>query len=97
MVAAKYGEGSMETVLPRKASKCQLGGLEATEVGEDGQIHNTMIQVDLAKLVLRLHVETIATHMKDRKNAYLPQTCAQRMARSDQKWQQGIGVAFTKN
>ena len=67
MLAEKYAKGSMDTVLPQKAVKCQLGGLEATEVGKDGQIHDTMIQVDLAKLVLCLHVETIETHVKDRK------------------------------
>ena len=59
MVAEKYGKGSMDTVLPQKAVNCQLGGLEATEGGKDGQIHTTTTKVALAKLVLRFHVETL--------------------------------------
>ena len=65
MVAEKHGEGSMDTVLPQKTVNCQLGGLEATEAGKDGQTHTTTTQVALAKLVLRFHVETLVTCMKN--------------------------------
>jgi len=57
------GNAQIDTVLPQKAVNCQLGGLEATEAGKDGKIHITMIQVALAKLVLRFLVETIVTHV----------------------------------